>query len=117
MKVKLIQNPWISDEFPNGLTLNKEYKLIERFNSNSYDEYFRIIDDNNDREAWHSDCFEVVEEECEYCSKDNTEDNLRCDDGIIIDKNKEVYIFAEHCRNERVRITNVKYCPMCGKKL
>lgn len=42
--------------------------------------------------------------ECEYCSKDNTEENLRGDDGIIINKNKGTYIFAEHCRNERIKI-------------
>ena len=55
--------------------------------------------------------------ECEYCSKDNTEINLQGDDGIIINENKEAYIFAEHYRNERVRINNIKYCPMCGNKL
>ena len=58
-----------------------------------------------------------MNEECEYCSKDNTENNLRGDDGIIIDKNNKAYIFAEHFRNEHVRITNINYCPKCGKKL
>lgn len=59
-----------------------------------------------------------MNKECEYCSEDNTESGLSGDDGIIIDKYiNEAYIFAEHFRDECVRITKINYCPRCGKQL
>lgn len=51
MIVKLIKNPWVSDILPEGLTLGKSYKCTEIFNSNLYDEYFRIINDNDEQDA------------------------------------------------------------------
>ena len=57
-----------------------------------------------------------MNEECDYCSN-NTEVYLSGGDGVIIDKRMGVYIFAEHYRGEIVRITNINYCPKCGKKL
>ncbi|HFD2033538.1 TPA: hypothetical protein ACF2DD_002115 [Clostridium perfringens] len=63
MIVKLIKNPWVSDTFPEGLTLGNTYKCTEIFNSNPYDEYFRIINDNGEKDAWNSCCFEVIEGE------------------------------------------------------
>ncbi|NGU31115.1 hypothetical protein G6Z34_13570 [Clostridium perfringens] len=63
MIVKLIENPWVSDTLPEGLTLGNIYKCTEIFNSNPYDEYFRIVNDNGEEDAWNSCCFEVVEGE------------------------------------------------------
>ncbi|MDM0587753.1 hypothetical protein QTH25_13330 [Clostridium perfringens] len=63
MIVKLIKNPWVSDILPEGLTLGKSYKCTEIFNSNLYDECFRIINDNDEQDAWNSCCFEVIEGE------------------------------------------------------
>lgn len=63
MIVKLIENPWVSDTLPEGLTMGNTYKCIEIFNSNPYDEYFRIINDNGKQDAWNSCCFEVIEGE------------------------------------------------------
>lgn len=63
MMVKLIENPWVSDTFPEGLTLGNTYKCTEIFNSNPYDEYFRIVNDNGEQDAWNSCCFEVIEGE------------------------------------------------------
>lgn len=63
MIVKLIKNPWVSDTLPEGLTLGNTYKCTEIFNSNLYDEYFRIINDNGEQDAWNSCCFEVIEGE------------------------------------------------------
>ncbi|MFH0334729.1 hypothetical protein [Clostridium perfringens] len=63
MIVKLIENPWVSDTLPEGLTLGNTYKCIEIFNSNPYDEYFRIINGNEAEDAWNSSCFEVIEGE------------------------------------------------------
>jgi len=60
MKAELILNPWVSDTLPKGLTLNKEYEVIEVFNSNSFDKYFRIIDDDDLEQAWNSECFKVT---------------------------------------------------------
>ncbi|MBO3356135.1 hypothetical protein [Clostridium perfringens] len=63
MIVKLIKNPWVSDILPEGLTLGNTYKCTEIFNSNPYDEYFRIVNDNGEEDAWNSCCFEVIEGE------------------------------------------------------
>lgn len=63
MIVKLIENPWVSDTLPEGLTMGNTYKCTEIFNSNPYYEYFRIINDNGVEDAWNSCCFEVVEGE------------------------------------------------------
>lgn len=61
MKVKLIENPWANTELlPDGLTLGKVYEVTESFNSNCYDVYYRIIDDNGEEVAWHVDCFEKL---------------------------------------------------------
>lgn len=62
MKVKLIENPWANTELlPDGLTLGKVYEVTESFNSNCYDVYYRIIDDNGEEVAWHVDCFEKLD--------------------------------------------------------
>lgn len=53
---------------------------------------------------------------CEYCSDENTIDLLRGDNGVVKVDDKYI-IYAEHFRNERVIIENVKYCPMCGIEL
>ena len=63
MIVKLIENPWSGGVLPEGLTLGNAYKCIEIFNSNLCDEYFRIINDNGEQDAWNSCCFEVIEGE------------------------------------------------------
>ena len=63
MIVKLIENPWVGDTLPGGLTLGNTYKCTEIFNSNPYDEYFRIVNDNGEEDAWNSCCFEVIEGE------------------------------------------------------
>lgn len=60
MRANLILNPWVSDVLPKGLTLKKEYEVIEVFYSNSCDKYFRIIDDDKKEQAWNSELFEVT---------------------------------------------------------
>lgn len=55
---------------------------------------------------------------CEYCDESNTEESLVGLDGIIYDKTKnEYYLFVEHFRHERIRIKDIKYCPMCAREL
>jgi hypothetical protein len=54
---------------------------------------------------------------CEYCSKENTAESLRGDDGIYYDNKKEKhYLYIEHFRNEKYFI-EVNFCPQCGEKL
>jgi len=53
--------------------------------------------------------------QCDYCFN-NTEEILRGDDGVV-ESDGTFYIYAEHFRNEYIRIDNIKYCPMCGRKL
>jgi hypothetical protein len=54
---------------------------------------------------------------CDYCSEENSEDNLRGDDGIIFNtKQNKHYLYIEHFRNEITRI-EVNFCPRCGNKL
>lgn len=71
MLVKLINNPWISDKLPDGLTIGNTYECIEVFNSNLYDKYYRIINDNNKEDAWNSCFFEIVEDKKEDISLKN----------------------------------------------
>lgn len=54
--------------------------------------------------------------DCEYCEKVNDEDVLQGTDGVI-KKNDEYMIYIEHFRGEGDYITDIKYCPMCGRKL
>lgn len=63
MKAKLISNPSFSDEFPNGLTLHKEYEIIERFKANPYDEYIVFVNDLGEEVSWHTDSFELIDEQ------------------------------------------------------
>lgn len=61
MRARLIKGVWAdTDRLPEGLTLNKEYEVIKVFNQNPVDKYFRILDDNNEEQAWNSDLFEVT---------------------------------------------------------
>lgn len=53
---------------------------------------------------------------CDYCDKDNTEECLSGDDGILFGKNGEHYLYIEHFRNEKYWI-KVDYCHKCGEKL
>ena len=61
MIVKLIKTPWANtNELPYGLTLNKEYKCIEQFETNTAgDEYFRIINDFGEKDLINKKCFMV----------------------------------------------------------
>ncbi|WP_405169406.1 hypothetical protein [Paenibacillus sp. FSL H3-0286] len=50
----------------------------------------------------------------EYCSEENKESDLCGSDGVVYDtENNNYYLFAEHFKDEKVRI-DVKYCPECG---
>lgn len=52
--------------------------------------------------------------QCDYCSKNNTEEMLRGDDGIYYDNTTEKhYLYVEHFRNEIHKI-EVNHCPKCG---
>ena len=54
---------------------------------------------------------------CDYCTEQNTEDNLLANDGIVYNADKDKhYLFIEHFRNEHYRIP-VNYCPQCGRDL
>lgn len=55
---------------------------------------------------------------CDYCNVSTQEHHLQGADGVVYDaKNDSWYLFAEHFRNEKVRINGMKYCPKCGRKL
>lgn len=43
--------------------INKIYLVVEVFHSNPFDKYYRIIDDNNEEQAFHADNFNVVEQD------------------------------------------------------
>jgi hypothetical protein len=54
---------------------------------------------------------------CEYCESKYNEVDLRGSDGIVYDEKwNKFYIYAEHYRNEVVRI-DVDFCPKCGNQL
>lgn len=43
---------------------------------------------------------------------------LRGCDGVLYNsKTNNYYIYIEHFRNEKNRVEDIKYCPMCGVKL
>lgn len=55
---------------------------------------------------------------CSYCSEVNQEKDLEGTDGICFDeKTCTYYLYIEHFRYEKNRVTNIKYCPYCGRKL
>lgn len=54
---------------------------------------------------------------CEYCDERYKEEDLAGDDGVLYDEKRGHYLFIEHFRNEKHRIYNIKYCPMCGRDL
>lgn len=56
----------------------------------------------------------MINNECECCSKSNTEISLQGSDGIIIGQGARAYLFAEHSKGGRVTIPDVKYCYKCG---
>lgn len=54
---------------------------------------------------------------CEYCDKDNVEDDIRGSDGVVYNAAEDkYYLYIEHFRNERNWV-EVNYCPECGVKL
>ena len=67
MRAKLIKNPWAeTDEVPEGMTIGNIYEVTEEFAANWADYYFRIIDDNGQKQAWNTQLFEIVEQEIKY---------------------------------------------------
>lgn len=60
-------------------------------------------------------------EECSYCKEilpRERERELASSDGICFDREADVYyIYIEHFRNERNRLTEITHCPYCGRKL
>lgn len=72
--------------------------------------------ENEEELSFAEDELDFVEP-CEYCKEGLTEPSLCGDDGVIHDKrNDSYYIFAEHYKDECIRI-KVNYCPRCGRKL
>lgn len=56
--------------------------------------------------------------ECNFCSSENTSNGIRKFEGISKTKLGDwYYIYAKDYRGINVYIGNVKYCPMCGRKL
>lgn len=54
---------------------------------------------------------------CEFCDKNNKQENLRGSDGIFFnEKDLTYYLYAEYFRNEIYKI-EVEYCPICGTHL
>lgn len=91
MIVKLIENPWVSDTLPEGLTMGNTYKCTEIFNSNPYDEYFRIINDNGVEDAWNSSCFEVIEGENKEKHNNMLEEMKKVDEFFASMNKDEIY--------------------------
>jgi len=56
---------------------------------------------------------------CDYCDENNKlEDCKGGFDIIAYDKKSNEYrLYYEHFRNEMDYISDIKYCPMCGRKL
>lgn len=119
-KAKLITSPLVGF-LPDGLTIGKEYPIIEEFNSNNYDVYIRILDDNLEQIAWHKDCFEIIKDKCRYCEGDVDDRNYLAEDLDLLEKTS-LYIDGDNLLDvsdicglsESVKIN---YCPMCGRKL
>lgn len=54
---------------------------------------------------------------CDYCNEKYEESDFYGGDGVWYDeKNKKYYFIIEYFRNKRYKI-EIKYCPMCGRKL
>ena len=64
--------------------------------------------------------YTIIEEKlymCNYCSEENKKYNLEDINGIHYDKKSNIYYFiVEQFKNECIKI-EIKYCPLCGKKL
>lgn len=120
-KAKLIESPLVGI-VPDGLTIGKEYPIIEEFNSNNYDVYIRIIDDNLEQVAWHKDCFEIIKDKCKYCENNVDDRNYIAEDLDLLEDKISLYIDGDNLLDvsdtcgfsESVKIN---YCPMCGRKL
>lgn len=109
-----------------GLQNNKAYEVINTINSED-ETLYEITDDYGITKQFSSNNFFVITKEieecifnsqsgCEYCQDNNTEEMLRGYDGIV-QEDDNAYIYIEHFRNEKLRIENIKYCTMCGRKL
>lgn len=120
-KAKLIESPLVGVT-PDGLTIGKEYPIIEEFNSNNYDVYIRIIDDNLEQIAWHKDCFEIIKDKCRYCEGDVDDRKYIARDLELLEEKIDLYIDGNGMLNVSNQDgfyddTKINYCPMCGRKL
>lgn len=109
MIAKLIESPWVSEVLPEGLTLDKDYEVIEVFYSNPYNKYFRIFDDNGETQAWNSTIFKVID------NKENIKNKLhlllikyRVAYTGYLDSDKDEFYYKEMNRleNEIFNLTN-----------
>jgi len=111
MKVKFIEEP-------NGLNLTKD-KIYDALSIDK-DEWYIIINDENEKQAYFQRRFVIVEDMCEYCNEQNieiSENAFQGSDGILFNKREEkYYLVIEHFRGERNKV-EIKFCPMCGRKL
>ena len=120
-KAKLITSPLVG-VVPDGLTIGKEYPIIEEFNSNIYDVYIRILDDNLEQVAWNKNCFEIIKDKCKYCESDVNDRSYVAEDLDLLEDKISLYIDGDNLLDvsdtcgfsEAVKIN---YCPMCGRKL
>lgn len=120
-KAKLIESPLVGI-VPDGLTIGKEYPIIEEFNSNNYDVYIRIIDDNLDQIAWNKSCFEIIEYKCKFCEGDVDHRKYIARDLELLEEKIDLYIDGNGMLNVSNQDgfyddTKINYCPMCGRKL
>ena len=120
-KAKLITSPLVG-VVPDGLTIGKEYPIIEEFNSNIYDVYIRIIDDNLEQVAWNKSCFEIIKDKCKYCEGDVDDRNYIAKDLELLEDKIYLYIDGNGMLNVSNQDgfyddTKINYCPMCGRKL
>ena len=120
-KAKLIESPLVGI-VPDGLTIGKEYPIIEEFNSNNYGVYIRIIDDNLEQVAWHKDCFEIIKDKCRYCEGDVDDRNYIAKDLELLEDEISLYIDGNNLLDVSDKLgssesVNINYCPMCGRKL
>ena len=101
--------------------LNKLDKNISRypkkFNVNvEYDDINKFILDTTNYDIGVLNGISVDIKECEYCSG-NTIESLRGDDGILKDKNDKYCIYINHFNDSGDIISDINYCPFCGRKL
>jgi len=100
-----------TNEYTNGL-LKEEIGFIIKLDKD--DKIWKVHNEGNNNSH-----YQILEENymCDYCSGKNKKYNLEDIDGIHYNKKSNIYYFIiEQFKNKCIKI-EIKYCPLCGKKL